>query len=139
MTKLVLNKFLKAQISSFMATIMDFGLTIILKESCNLGYLFSTSVGSIIGGITNFELGRRWVFMATNSPKRFHAGRYLLVWGGSILLNITFVYFLTGIGHLNYLLSKILTTLFVAIFYNYFLQKKFVFKINHEIRKTTIL
>lgn len=137
MTKLSLNKFLRAQVSSLISTIVDFGVTIFLKELCGVWHLFSTSVGSILGGITNFALGRQWVFNAAELSMESQAIRYLLVWGGSIFLNIGGVWLLTGIGNFNYLYSKILTAVFVGIFFNYLLQNTYVFKLNHENRETT--
>lgn len=139
MKKQSLNIFIKAQISSFISTIVDFGITIFLKEGCGLWYLFSTSAGSILGGMTNFALGRRWVFKSTEFHPGFQAIRYLLVWGGSILLNIGSVFLLTSIGHLNYLLSKIFTAVIIGISFNYILQYKFVFNPDREIRKTTTI
>ena len=133
MKKQALNKFFRAQVASFVATILDFGFTIFLKEGCGLWYLFSTSAGSVLGGVTNFALGRRWVFKAAGLPPGSQAMRYFLVWGGSILLNIGGVRLLTGIGHINYLYSKILTTVLVGIFFNYLLQNRYVFKLTHEI------
>lgn len=137
MTKQTLNKFLRAQVSSLISSMVDFGVTIFLKELCGVWYLFSTSVGSILGGMTNFSIGRQWVFNATGWSTGFQAARYLLVWGGSIFLNIGGMWLLTGIGNINYLYSKIFTTVFVGIFFNYLLQNTYVFKINHENRETT--
>jgi len=127
MTKQFLNIFIKAQMSSLLSTVIDFGFTIFLKELCGLWYLFSTSVGSILGGITNFILGRRWVFKAVEFPPASQAIRYLLVWGGSILLNIGGVYLLTSIGQINYLFSKMITAVIIGVFFNFFLQKKICF------------
>jgi putative flippase GtrA len=134
MTKGSLNKFLRAQGASFVSTMVDFGFTILLKELCGVWYIASSSAGSILGGVANFVLGRRWVFKAAELAPGSQAMRYLLIWGGSILLNITGVWLLTGIGHLNYLYSKILTAVFVGIFFNYLLQNRYVFKLTHEIR-----
>lgn len=139
MKKQAVNKFIRAQVSSLISTIVDFGVTIFLKEVCGVWYLFSTSAGSILGGVTNFTLGRRWVFKAHGLPQGSQAMRYFLVWGGSILLNIAGVWLMTSIGHLNYLYSKIITAIFVGIFFNYLLQNMYVFKLNHESRKTTNL
>jgi len=139
MTKLLVNKFLRAQVSSLISTIVDFGITIFLKELCGMWYLLSTSVGSILGGITNFSLGRQWVFNAAELSMESQAVRYLLVWGGSIFLNIGGVWLLTSIGNFNYLYSKILTAVFVGIFFNYSLQNTYVFKLNHENRERTSL
>jgi len=137
MTKQSVNIFIKAQVSSFISTAVDFGITIFLKEACGLWYLFSTSAGSILGGAINFIFGRKWVFNAVALPPVSQVVRYILVWGGSILLNIGGVFLLTSVGHVKYLLSKVITSVIIGICFNYFLQKKFVFGLNHEIRETT--
>jgi putative flippase GtrA len=131
--------FFKAQVSAIVATLVDFSITILLKEVVGLWYLFSTSTGSIIGGIANFYLGRRWVFDAAGMSSKTQAARYIIVWGGSIFLNISCVFLLTSFGHLNYLLSKIITATLVGIFFNYILQKKYVFSLNRESQKTTTI
>jgi putative flippase GtrA len=131
--------FIKSQVSSIVSTLVDFSITILLKEVVGIWYLFSTSTGSILGGVTNFFLGRKWVFNATGTSSKSQAVRYVIVWGGSILLNITSVFFLTSFGHLNYLLSKIITAVMVGIFFNYILQKKYVFSFNRESQKTTTI
>jgi putative flippase GtrA len=134
MNRKSLNKFVKAQLSSFIATIVDFGCTIFLKEICGLWYLFSTSAGSILGGVTYFVLGRRWVFNAAGVPGKTQAIRFLLVWAGSILLNISGVWLLTSVGHFNYLYSKIVTSVCIGVFFNYLLHKTYVFKLTHDVR-----
>jgi len=74
-----LNCFLKAQVSSAVSTVVDFGITILLKEGCGFWYLFSTATGTLLGGVTNFTLGRCWVFRATDLPKGSQAIRYTMV------------------------------------------------------------
>ncbi|MGE5424416.1 MAG: GtrA family protein [Syntrophothermus sp.] len=119
--------FIRFQMASCAATLTDFAVTIFLKEICGFWYMVSTSTGSLLGGITNFSLGRRWVFQVTETSTRKQATRYLMGWTGSILLNIAGVFLLTHFGKLNYLYSKIITSFLVGIFFNYFMQKKFVF------------
>ncbi len=136
MTVRSLNRFIKAQVASFLSTIVDFGITIFLTEACGIWYLLSTSTGSVAGGITNFLIGRKWVFKVAQLPPGSQVIRYMLVWGVSILLNISGVYLLTHIGRLNYLLSKTLTAVIIGIFFNYLLQKQFVFNVRYEGRNT---
>ena len=127
-----MNKFIKAQVSSLAATVVDFSITIFLKEICGLWYLTGTITGTVLGGVTNFILNRRWVFCVTFLPPWRQAIRYSLVWGGSILLNICVVFLLTSFGHMNYLLSKIITATIIGISFNYLLQKYFVFNSTRE-------
>lgn len=134
MIKQSFGKLIKFQLSSLIATLIDFSCTILLKEVGGVGYLLSTATGSLIGGVANFVIGRRWVFHAAELAPGSQAIRYLLVWGGSILLNISGVFLLTSIGRMNYLFSKIFSAVMVGFFFNYILQNKYVFSINHEIQ-----
>jgi len=137
MMKQTVKVFFKFQISSLIATLVAFSITILLKEAGGLYYLLSTSAGSIVGGVVSFVFGRKWVFKVSSTPTNYQILRFFFVWGGSILLNIMSVFLLTSFGHLNYLFSKGITAVIVGVFFNYSLQKKYVFSLNHEIRETT--
>lgn len=121
-------KFAKAQLSSFMASMVDYSLTIFTVEFLHFWYLAGSSIGTIVGGFTNFWLGRSWVFKGGERERHIQLFRYFLVWTGYLLLATSGVYLLTHFGHFNYLVSKVSVTLFLAIAYNYPLQKKFVFR-----------
>jgi putative flippase GtrA len=56
------------------------------------------------------------------------AVKYVIVWAGNLLLVSAGVFLLTHYGSLSYLVSKIAVSLIVGFFYNYRLQKRFVFK-----------
>lgn len=56
--------FVKAQAASLAATIVDFSVFILLTEWFNCWYLAASVTGTISGGVTNFLLGRVWVFDA---------------------------------------------------------------------------
>lgn len=120
--------FAKAQIASFAASMVDYFLTIICVELFGFWYLAGSGTGTIIGGLTNFSLGRRWVFRGGETERRIQLFRYCMVWLGYLLLVTFGVYLLTHLGGFNYLVSKITVTLFLAIAYNYPLQKRFVFR-----------
>jgi len=123
-----LNPFYRSLVSSFVATVIDFSLTILLKELSGLWYLLSSSIGSVTGGVVNFLINRYWTFQATREPPIKQGFRYLIIWTGNILLNIGGVWFLTSICLFDYKLSKVFTSLIIGIFYNFFLQKNYVFK-----------
>ncbi|HEX8427055.1 GtrA family protein [Hymenobacter sp.] len=120
-------RFLKAQVSSLAATVVDFVVTIGCVEVLHSRYLAATILGNIAGGITNFSLGRYFVFDATKQNARAQGGRYLGVWLGSMLLNAAGVYFCTQVLHSNYVISKIGVSLLVGFGFNYLLQRHFVF------------
>ncbi len=121
-------KFAKAQLASFAASVVDYFITVFCVEIFGFWYLAGSSTGTILGGLTNFSMGRHWVFKGGERERNIQLFRYALVWTGYLVLATTGVYLLTHFSHFNYLVSKVLVSLFLAIGYNYPLQKRFVFK-----------
>lgn len=121
-------RFAKAQLASFIASAIDYFITILCVEALGFWYLAGSSTGTILGGMTNFSMGRHWVFKGGERERNIQLLRYLVVWTGYLALTTTGVYVLTHFGHLNYLVSKLSVSLFLAIAYNYPLQKRFVFR-----------
>ena len=128
--------FTKAQIASILATGVDFLVTLLLVRTMtgffalqkdDIWYL-SSALGNISGGITNFLLNRNWVFQAQEAKWHAQARRYILVWVGNLLLNVSVLFLLTHYTGMNYLVAKIVVSVGLAVFYNYVLQKRFVFK-----------
>jgi putative flippase GtrA len=120
--------FIKAQAASLTATAVDFGVTIFLKELLGCWYLLASVLGTMSGGIVNFSMNRSWVFSAKDKKIHFQAVKYLMVWLGNLVLVSGGVFLLTHYGKISYLVSKIAVSGMVGIFYNYALQKRFVFK-----------
>lgn len=120
--------FLKAQVSSVIATVADFLITAVLKEYVHVWYVAATCMGGICGGLINFSLSRKWVFDAQHKTisKQFY--KYTAVWTGNLLLNTWGVYCITHFFQVQYIISKLLVSMVVGYGYNYTLQKKFVFK-----------
>ena len=122
-----MKTFARAQIASLVASIVDFWVTIILKEWLGFWYVSASATGTIAGRVTNFSMGRQWVFKSFNRQTEIQLFRYLLVWLGYLILTTSGVYLLTHYTPMTYLISKVIVSLFMAISYNYPLQKKFVF------------
>ena len=120
--------FAKAQFASFIASAVDYFITIFCVELLGFWYVIGSSTGTIFGGLTNFSLGRHWVFRGGEALRRIQLMRYFLVWLGYLTLATFGVYLLTHLGGINYIVSKITVSLFLAVTYNYPLQKKFVFR-----------
>jgi putative flippase GtrA len=120
--------FAKAQIASLAASIVDYWCTVIGVELVGLWYVWASALGTIIGGITNFSLGRNWVFRQKERARHRQMIKYLVVWMGYLLLTTCGVFLLTHYTHLNYIFSKVSVSLVMAVSYNYPLQKKFVFR-----------
>jgi len=134
--------FLRAQLSSQLASITDFFVTILLVNLFHVFYVYATFIGSVCGGITNCVVNYRWTFKSMNVKKRYVAIRYVVVWGGSIFLNTFGIYLMTELlkkipllmkvpdfFYANiFIISKIIVSLFVGFVWNYNMHRFFVFK-----------
>jgi putative flippase GtrA len=121
--------FTKAQLASILATTVDFLIYLFLFKVLGVWYVIGSALGTVSGGATHFLISRHWVFRAGEGKWSAQAGRYLLVWAGNLVLNTSVLYLLTQCTGTNYAVAnKIGIAIGVAVFYNYFLQKRFVFK-----------
>ena len=120
--------FAKAQLASLIASIVDYWCTIIAVELFGVWYVWASAIGTMIGGIANFSLGRNWVFRNKDKTRQVQLLRYTMVWTGYLALTTFGVFLLTHYTHINYIVSKAMVSLLMAISYNYPLQKKFVFR-----------
>jgi putative flippase GtrA len=118
----------KVQLSSVVATGVDFLLTILFGGFLELWYLAATMLGTISGGIVQFYLSRNWVFSAQEGKIGPQAVRYGAIWVGSLLLNGGGVYILTYFLSFDYLAGKIVVSVLLGCTYNYLLQSHFIFK-----------
>ena len=119
--------FIKAQASSIISTTIDLLTTVICKEFLGFWYLLASFTGTFVGGATNFALGRRWVFDGRHKKVPVQLVKYLITWGGNMLLTTSGVFLVTHYCGISYFISKIIVAIVVGIGYNYMLQKKFVF------------
>jgi putative flippase GtrA len=55
------------------------------------------------------------------------ATRFILAFGGNLILSAAGVYLLTHYLGLNYIVSKTITSIGLGVSYNYWIQKKYVF------------
>jgi putative flippase GtrA len=120
--------FTKAQLIALLATAVDFGITWLLVTVAGAPPVAGGATGTICGGVTHFMVSRTWVFNAREKKWTGQLNRYVLVWIGNFVLNVSGLWLLTHYTGLNYLIAKIITAVLVAVLYNYQLQKRFVFK-----------
>ena len=122
--------FLKANISSSIASFFDYLVTIFLVTFFDVDVVIASTTGTVCGGVLNFLIGRNWVFESKQRKVKQQAFRYGVVWSGNLLLNISGMYLLTRVLNVYYVASKLIVSLLVGFFYNYTLQKRYVFKHN---------
>lgn len=96
--------------------VVDFGTLIFLKEVFHLHYLFAASVSFVFGLIVVYILSNRYVFGESKiKSKSAELGLFALIGlAGLVTLNI-FMWIFTDLFHLNYIVSKIVATVFVYL------------------------
>jgi len=125
-----MKQFLKANAASLIASFCDFLITIVIKEWLDADPLLASVTGTVSGGVINFFIGRYWVFEARHLNVYHQGRRYFIIWAGNLLLNASGVYILLHYVGFNYILAKLITSVIVAVGFNYPLQKRYVFKNN---------
>ncbi len=124
--------FKRSQVASVVATVVDFGSLVFLVEVGRVWYVGATAIGAFLGAVTNFSLGRWWVYRGGFNPVlssgHKQAVKYALVSGGSLLLNSGGVYLLTDLLGFQYAVSKAIVSLLVGVFFNFPMQRSFVFR-----------
>ncbi|MDB5249883.1 MAG: GtrA family protein [Segetibacter sp.] len=122
--------FLKANISSSIASLIDYLVTIFLVTFFQVDVVIASTTGTICGGVLNFLIGRNWVFQSKKRKVHQQAVRYGIVWVGNLFLNTGGMYLLTKVLKVHFIPAKISVSLLVGFGYNYTLQKRYVFKNN---------
>lgn len=129
--------FAKAQASAQLATLVDYGLSLLLAEVFGVYYVVATVIGAFTGGLVNCIVNYRWVFGADGQKKKYVAAKYLMVWIGSILLNTLGTYLLTEYSGQHFIITRAIVSIGVAVLWNYQLQRLFVYRNRHLVDKTS--
>ena len=123
-----MKTFLKSNVDSLIESFCDYLVTIVLTQFLKIDAVLSSIIGTVVGGIINFLIGRHWVFKSSRTPFLHQGKRYLFTWIGNLILNALGVYLLIRVAGVHYLISKVATSITVAVGYNYPVQKGYVFK-----------
>ena len=124
----IITTFFRYNIVAILATIIDFLIFILLSEIFGIWYVASTFISAICGGIAAFVLNRNWAFMGKDGKLSNQATKYLVVWGGSILLNTLGLYLIVESIDIGSVISKIIVSAIVGIGYNFFMNKYLIFR-----------
>lgn len=124
----ILTSFFRYNMVAILATTVDFLAFILLNNIFNLWYVASTFISAIIGGTLAFILNRNWVFLSKNGKPSFQVVKYIVVWGGSILLNTYGLYLIVENTNISEMLSKVLVSVFIGVSYNFLMSKFIIFK-----------
>jgi putative flippase GtrA len=113
---------------ALIASAVDFVGFFMLFEVLNIWYVLSASISASLGGLTAFLMNWKWVFKSQNENWGFQFTKYIIAWGGSISLNIYGLYLLVENSEINEIVAKIIVSVMVGFFYNFFVSKNIVFK-----------
>ena len=127
-----MNLFIRANSASLISSFCDYMVSILLKELILVPAFFASIIGTMAGGVFNFFINRQWVFKSYNASIYFQSKSYFIIWAGNLLLNAVGLYLLIDVAGFYYITAKVITSVLVAMLYNYPLQKKYVFKINSK-------
>lgn len=132
--------FMRSIVSSQVASWIDMGSSIGLV-ALGMSSWAATPIGAILGGIVNCCINYKFTFRAQGCSKRAVAVKYLMVWLGSLILNTVGTsllamaldswHLLEALGFTNvgsYAVARLVVSLLVSWFWNYVLQKNFVYR-----------
>lgn len=133
--------FLRSAVSSQAASWLDLGLGFVFFSCLGFTPWLSTAIGAVAGGIANCIINYRFTFHARGVSWSAVIVKYTLVWIGSILLNsvgtqVVYIlikdwHWLESIGFKPdgyYATARIFVSLIVSWFWNFILQRYFVYR-----------
>jgi len=124
----IFTAFIKYNTVALLATSIDFGTFLFLKNVLGIWYVLSGFMGSVMGGIVAFILNRSWVFLSKDPNIKFQIIKYILTWWGSILLNTYGLFLLVENTNISETFAKIMVAVVVGISYNFLLSRYIIFK-----------
>ncbi len=120
--------FTKAQTSAIFATACDYAMRLLIDKVVGLNYLLATALGALTGALVNCIVNYNFTFRGNAARKRDVALRYAFTWTGSITLNTLGTAFFHEVLGVKAYLAMLITSLLVALLWNYSLQRSFVYQ-----------
>jgi putative flippase GtrA len=125
---------IKHQTGAALSTAVDFGFMSLLVEYAKFQPELATAIGAFCGALTNFVLGRSWIFSAAEGHSKFgtklgsQLARYAIVSVVSLAWNTLGEALLyRGLG-LQYFVARVFVAVFVSVAWNYPMHRWFVFR-----------
>jgi putative flippase GtrA len=116
------------QLGAAIATAVDFASMIFLVERAGASPVAATAVGASLGAVTNFTLGRRWIFRRHTGHWAGQAVRYASVSASSAGLNALGEYLVHDVARLQYVLARVLVSIAIGLLWNFPMHRWFVFR-----------
>lgn len=139
--------FLRSSVSSQIASWTDMGVCFVFYAWVFIGMgkdplrsFLATAIGLVVGGVVNCCINYKFTFRAEGCSVKAVAIKYLLIWGGSFVLNLAgttaFNHLLQHIDWLRqigmrpdgiFAFARLSVSLAVSLAWNFLLQKNFVY------------
>lgn len=140
--------FLRSSVSSQIASWTDMGVCFIFYawvlqplHTAPLRSFLATAIGLIVGGVVNCCINYKFTFQAANCSVKAVAIKYLIIWGGSFILNLGgttvldhLLQSLDFIKNIHWIkpdgifaVARLSVSLAVSLAWNFLLQKNFVY------------
>lgn len=116
------------QLGALAATAVDFFVMTLLVTTGAAGAVVATAVGATLGAITNFLLGRTWIFRASHGAPGPQILRYAAVSGASAGWNALGEYALHDRLGMQFFVARLVVSVVVSLAWNFPLQRAFVFR-----------
>jgi putative flippase GtrA len=116
------------QLGAMIAGGADFGAMIVCVEILGRTPVTGTAIGATLGALTNFGLGRAWIFRSVGNPPVAQAARYALVSAASAGWNALGEHVVHDLARVQYVLARALVAVAVSLLWNFPAQRRFVFR-----------
>jgi putative flippase GtrA len=116
------------QVGAAVATAVDFTAMILLVERLGVSPVIATALGASLGAVTNFLLGRTWIFRRQTGHWAAQAGRYAAVSAASAGLNALGEHVVHDVARVQYVVARVLVSLAVGLLWNFPMHRCFVFR-----------
>jgi putative flippase GtrA len=120
------------QIASLVSTAVDFGTMVLAVEAFGLSPVWATALGASLGAISNFVMGRHWVFRSREGAVAGQAVRYGVVSAASAGWNTLGESIAVHWLGVQYFVARVVVAVLVSVGWNFPLQRAFVFRVSEE-------
>jgi putative flippase GtrA len=116
------------QLAALASTNLDFASMIALVERLGVRPVLAAWLGATVGGVSNFALGRAWIFRRPRGHPAAQAVRYAVVSATSAGLNAAGEHLLHDLGGMEYVVARLIGSVAVSLLWNFPTQRRFVFR-----------
>lgn len=120
--------FIRYNIFAGFSTLLDLILIYVLTEFFNIWYMYSVTIGYIVGVSTNYILNKYLTFKNKSRKIVLQFGLFVTIALIGLLLNQIIIYLLVEFIGMWYMLAKIIAVV-IVMFWNFSRHKKWTFKI----------